>query len=98
MPDNEPAGGTGNAGTPPANAAIDPFDPKSFQTPGIISGGNDSQGSASANAPGILQGKEVKLIAFDMGHVFVDFDWEEVCKGFMSKKPGLTRDEMRHHM
>ncbi len=24
----------------------------------------------------------VKLLVFDMGHVFVDFDWNEVCAGF----------------
>ncbi|MBS2011142.1 MAG: HAD family phosphatase [Cyanobacteria bacterium SZAS TMP-1] len=24
----------------------------------------------------------VKLLVFDMGHVFVDFEWESVCQGF----------------
>lgn len=30
-------------------------------------------------------GNEVKLLVFDMGHVFVDFDWEAVCQGFCAK-------------
>lgn len=25
---------------------------------------------------------EIKALIFDMGHVFVDFEWEEVCMGF----------------
>jgi len=99
MPEKESRGvDSKDAETQPPTEAIDPFDPKSFQTPGNISGGQDSPESTSGTGQGILQGKEVKLIAFDMGHVFVDFDWEEVCKGVMSKKPGLSRDDMRQAM
>jgi len=25
---------------------------------------------------------DIKLLVFDMGHVFVDFEWESVCQGF----------------
>jgi hypothetical protein len=28
------------------------------------------------------KGTQVKLLVFDMGHVFVDFEWETVCQGF----------------
>ena len=36
----------------------------------------------------------LQLLVFDMGHVFVDFDWEQVCAGFCaaSKK---NREELR---
>ncbi len=36
----------------------------------------------------------MQLLVFDMGHVFVDFDWEEVCAGFcrVSEK---SRDELK---
>jgi glucose-1-phosphatase len=27
----------------------------------------------------------IELLVFDMGHVFVDFDWAEVCRGFCSR-------------
>ncbi len=37
-------------------------------------------------------GSEVKLLVFDMGHVFVDFDWEAVCEGFCAKA-NRSRDE-----
>lgn len=33
-----------------------------------------------------------------MGHVFVDFDWDEVCRGFMAKRPGMSRDDVRRSM
>ncbi len=75
-----------NEGTPPANSpqtAVDPFDPNSFQAPATISGEQKSG-----------EVKEVKLIVFDMGHVFVDFSWDEVCKGFCARS-NLTRDEFK---
>ena len=36
----------------------------------------------------------LKLLVFDMGHVFVDFDWEEVCAGFC-RISSKSRDELR---
>jgi glucose-1-phosphatase len=38
------------------------------------------------------KGNQVKLLVFDMGHVFVDFEWETVCKGFCDRA-GITREE-----
>lgn len=38
------------------------------------------------------KGKQVKLLVFDMGHVFVDFEWETVCQGFCDRA-GITREE-----
>lgn len=40
-------------------------------------------------------GSEVKLLVFDMGHVFVDFDWEAVCQGFCAKA-NRSREEFAH--
>lgn len=39
-----------------------------------------------------LEAPEIKLIVFDMGHVFVDFEWEDVCLGFC-KRAGISREE-----
>jgi putative hydrolase of the HAD superfamily len=61
---------------------VDPFDPNSYKAPAIMTGGT---------APVV---NEVKLLVFDMGHVFVDFVWEEVCNGFCTRS-GKTRDEFR---
>lgn len=36
----------------------------------------------------------MKLLVFDMGHVFVDFDWEEVCAGFC-RASNKSRDDLR---
>lgn len=36
----------------------------------------------------------MKLLVFDMGHVFIDFEWEQVCQGFC-RSSGLTLDELR---
>lgn len=36
----------------------------------------------------------MKLLVFDMGHVFVDFEWETVCQGFCDRA-GITRDEFK---
>lgn len=38
------------------------------------------------------KGTHVKLLVFDMGHVFVDFEWETVCQGFCDRA-GITREE-----
>lgn len=34
------------------------------------------------------------LLVFDMGHVFIDFEWEAVCREFMSRS-GCTTERMR---
>lgn len=39
-------------------------------------------------------GAELKLLVFDMGHVFIDFDWEAVVAGFCAAS-GRSRDELR---
>lgn len=36
----------------------------------------------------------MQIVVFDMGHVFVDFEWEQVCHGFCAKS-GKTLDDMR---
>lgn len=63
-------------------AVLDPFDPKSFASPAIMTG-NSATGS-----------KSLQVLVFDMGHVFVDFNWEEVCAGFC-RASQKTRDELR---
>jgi HAD superfamily hydrolase (TIGR01509 family) len=40
------------------------------------------------------EGSQVKLLVFDMGHVFVDFEWETVCEGFC-KRAGITSEEFK---
>ena len=65
-----------------AEKVVDPFDPESFKSPAIMS--VDKQ----------VAGSTLKLLVFDMGHVFVDFDWEVVCAGFM-KVSGKSREDMR---
>ncbi|CAN5132169.1 HAD family phosphatase [soil metagenome] len=37
---------------------------------------------------------DIKLIVFDMGHVFVDFEWETVCQGFYSRA-GITKEQFQ---
>lgn len=36
----------------------------------------------------------MKLLVFDMGHVFVDFEWDVVCEGFC-RVSGKSREELR---
>lgn len=36
----------------------------------------------------------MKLIVFDMGHVFIDFEWHEVCRAFWTHA-GISKDEFR---
>jgi len=71
-----------NAGTD--KPAVDPFDPESFKTPGIMT----AEATAVAGTP------DVKLLVFDMGHVFVRFNWAEVCKGFYTRS-GHTEAEFK---
>ncbi|MDZ4834076.1 MAG: HAD family phosphatase [Candidatus Melainabacteria bacterium] len=35
--------------------------------------------------------QEIQLLAFDMGHVLIDFEWPSVCEGFY-RKAGLERE------
>lgn len=37
---------------------------------------------------------EIEVLVFDMGHVFVDFDWEEVCLGFC-RRAEISMDEFK---
>ena len=61
---------------------VDPFDPKTFASPAMM-----SEVSAADS-------KSLQVLVFDMGHVFVDFDWEEVCAGFC-RASQKSRDELR---
>jgi len=58
-------------------AAIDPFDPDSFKEPAIMTSGNATSCKQDSTP--------LKLLVFDMGHVFVDFVWSEVCQGFCDR-------------
>lgn len=75
-------------------ASIDPFDPESFKAPDIMTAEAAPAADSAGSAPAGEKVPEVKLLVFDMGHVFVDFEWEEVCKGFYTRS-GHTRDEFR---
>ena len=44
--------------------------------------------------PSSAQGTPVNLLVFDMGHVFVDFEWDTVCQGFCDHA-GITREEFK---
>jgi epoxide hydrolase-like predicted phosphatase len=72
-------GGPSRVGKP----AVDPFDPDSFKAPDMMAAGDTTAFPPQDQTP-------VKLLVFDMGHVFVDFDWSEVCRGFYDRA-GLTR-------
>lgn len=39
-------------------------------------------------------GIAVDLLVFDMGHVFIDFEWEAVCRGFCTRA-GRSIEELR---
>src|ERR1700722_11177043 len=67
-------GGTSAASKP----AVDPFDPDSFKAPDMMAIGDSTDAQRQDQTP-------VELLVFDMGYVFVDFDWNEVCKGFCAK-------------
>lgn len=76
--------------------ARDPFDPNSFTAyPSAVA---DKQTGCAIISSGAASDKsgasEVKLLVFDMGHVFVDFNWEAVCQGFCAKA-NRSRDEFR---
>lgn len=49
---------------------------------------------ADCSSPELPRGPDLKLLVFDMGHVFVDFDWNVVCQGFRSRTK-LSEDEFR---
>lgn len=70
--------------------AVDPFDPNSFAT-GIMAGDKSTSG---ASAPSDATSVPVKLLVFDMGHVFVRFDWSSVCQGFCDRA-GCSRETFR---
>lgn len=36
----------------------------------------------------------MQILVFDMGHVFIDFEWDAVCHGFCAKS-GKTADDLR---
>lgn len=76
----------------PDTTGVDPFDPASFQGPAIITSATAAASSVDGQAN--VKVPDVKLLVFDMGHVFVDFDWDEVCRGFYSRS-GQTRDEFK---
>jgi len=66
-----------------SNPAGGPFDSDSLKAPDMMAAGDTTGSPKQDQTP-------VKLLVFDMGHVFVDFDWSEVCKGFY-ERAGLNR-------
>ncbi len=77
-----PTASANSAGATP----IDPFDPDSFKEPAIMTSGTAATSQQDATP--------VKLLVFDMGHVFVDFDWNAVCQGFCDRA-GMTREQFK---
>lgn len=77
---------TASSNSDGAVAAIDPFDPNSFKEPAIMTSGTAATSMQDATP--------VKLLVFDMGHVFVDFDWSEVCQGFCDRAE-MTREQFK---
>lgn len=67
--------------TEPAKIA-DPFDPASFKSPAIMT------------ETAVTEGGTLQLLVFDMGHVFVDFNWEEVCAG-LCRASNKNRAELK---
>jgi FMN phosphatase YigB (HAD superfamily) len=82
---------TAAAAPAPASNPADPFDPESFKTAKIS--GDDSSGAKPDGTAGD-KSVPVKLLVFDMGHVFVRFDWDKVCQGFC-EKANLSRDTFK---
>ncbi len=37
---------------------------------------------------------DIQLIVFDMGHVFIDFEWEAVCQGFCTRA-GISQEQFQ---
>lgn len=68
-----------------ASEKLDPFDPESYKSPAIMSQGKTREAAS------------LKLLVFDMGHVFVDFDWSKVCQGF-SQSTGASQDQLKQAM
>src|SRR5262249_51098714 len=62
----------------------------SVKEPAIMTGKAADEAAASVKK----DAGDVKLLVFDMGHVFVDFDWDKVCQGFC-EKAGVERDQFR---
>lgn len=38
--------------------------------------------------------QDIQLIVFDMGHVFIDFEWEAVCQGFCDRA-GISQEQFK---
>ena len=66
----------GNTGAQKTQRAIDPFDPAEHNL-GIMTGDEVAKPQEDGKMV-----PPVKLLVFDMGHVFVRFDWDKVCQGF----------------
>jgi len=86
MPDDTAPAADAQSTAQPESKAVDPFDPESFKEPAIM--------TAESPDSGVKDASKVKILVFDMGHVFVDFDWDKVCQGFCDKA-GITREEFR---
>jgi len=57
--------------------------------------------SQEASAPAMISAEKlrttgiaVELLVFDMGHVFIDFEWDAVCMGFCSRA-GCSIEQLR---
>jgi epoxide hydrolase-like predicted phosphatase len=63
---------------PASNHDVTANQPKVAAVPDTISGQKEEVGTAKGTS-------SVKLIVFDMGHVFIDFKFDEVCRGFCTR-------------
>lgn len=61
-------------------------------SPPATPAGSSDKMTADSEQDRASKGTHVKLLVFDMGHVFVDFEWETVCQGFCDRA-GITREE-----
>ncbi len=92
MPDGE-----SNRNDAVSQPSIDPFDPDAvgLQSPAIIGmAAEDLSEPTAGSGSEEEQRAKVEGLAVDLGHVLVDFDWTEVCCGFLLKNPALTRDDV----
>lgn len=55
---------------------------------------SDFEQSKSTTDRASCEESKVKLLVFDMGHVFVDFEWETVCEGFC-RRAGITSEQFK---
>jgi glucose-1-phosphatase len=89
-----------STGASQTSANAGSIQPKVPAVPDTISGQKESgrkEEVGTAKEPSVGAAKEpssVKLIVFDMGHVFIDFKFDEVCRGFCNRA-GIGMEHFR---